>query len=73
VRLLSLDGVAPTVAGMADGTYRYSKKIYLVVRGPPSQRVQDFVAFIRRPEGAAIISRNGALLIDPDSVDKKPN
>lgn len=64
VRLLALDGTHPTVAGVADGTYRYSKKIYFVVRERPSERVSAFLTFVQQPEGAAIIRRNGALLVD---------
>jgi phosphate transport system substrate-binding protein len=67
LQLLALDGAQPTVAGMAEGTYRYSKKIYLVAREQPSARVSDFLAFVRQPEAAAIIRQNGALLLDPRS------
>lgn len=47
LRALAIDGVAPTVAAMEQGTYPYSKPLYLVVgpgTGAAARRFADFAA-----------------------------
>jgi phosphate transport system substrate-binding protein len=56
---LSIDGVAPTVENLANGTYRYAKPLYLVTRGEPSPAVARFVRFMQSAEGRRILADTG--------------
>jgi ABC-type phosphate transport system substrate-binding protein len=44
---------------MIDRSYPYSKTFYMVTRHNPSEAVRRFMDFVRSPEGAAILARNG--------------
>jgi phosphate transport system substrate-binding protein len=59
LRVLALDGVAPSVRTMIDRSYPYSKSFYMVTKSHPSAAVRRFMDFVRSPSGAAILSRNG--------------
>lgn len=58
---LNLDGVAPTVENLANGTYRLSKAFYFVHAGTPSPLVQKLMAFVGSPAGADILRAAGNL------------
>jgi phosphate transport system substrate-binding protein len=60
-RALALNGVAANETTVTTGQYRIVREVYLVVKNVSSPSVQQFTAFIRSPEGAAIIKANGAL------------
>ncbi len=58
----TLDGVAPTLANLAAGTYPYSKTFFAIAwhASPASRR---FLQFLRSPEGSAILRRTGHLVV----------
>lgn len=58
LRALDLDGVAATVKNAAEGRYPHYKRLYLVTRQKTSAAGERFIAFVRSPEGAAILKRN---------------
>lgn len=60
VRIMSFDGVAPTVEAMVSGEYPYSKTLYIVHAESPSPAVADFAAFLRSPAGIAELAKIGA-------------
>jgi phosphate transport system substrate-binding protein len=59
IRVLSLNGVVPSVRAMSDRSYPYAKTFFMVTRKTPLDPVRRFVEFVRSPAGAAILSRNG--------------
>jgi phosphate transport system substrate-binding protein len=59
LRALELDGVAPTVENAASGRYPHYKQLSVVTRAEPSAATTRFLAFVRSPDGAAILVRNG--------------
>jgi phosphate transport system substrate-binding protein len=59
LRILSLDGITPSVRAMADGSYPYSKTFFMVTKSNPSAAVRRFIDFVRSPAGAAILAKNG--------------
>lgn len=61
IKALALNGVAPNEANVSSGKYRIVREIFLIVKGPANPLIQQFIAFIRSPEGAAIIKANGAV------------
>jgi ABC-type multidrug transport system fused ATPase/permease subunit len=60
LRLLSLDGVSPTVAAMRSGAYRLSKTLRVVVRRDPSPAVRKFLEHLASPSASGLLLRLGA-------------
>lgn len=46
VKVLSLDGVTPTLDTIADGRYPLVRKLYFLTRGTPSAAARDFIEFV---------------------------
>lgn len=59
---LAIDGVRPSVASVADGTYPHAKRMYLVTKGTPPHSVAQFLAFLDSPEGRRILTETGHVL-----------
>lgn len=59
LKTLPLDGVEPSAAAIADGRYPLYKTFYLATPARPAPLVDRFAAFVRSPEGRAILERNG--------------
>jgi len=55
LQAVPLDGVAPTFANFESGTYRYTKKLYFIVRAASGPDVTRFVEFVRSPEGLKLL------------------
>jgi phosphate transport system substrate-binding protein len=58
-RVVSLDGVMPSVRTLTDRSYPLSKTFFMVTRKNPPTQVRRFIDFVRSPEGAAILSKYG--------------
>ncbi|HHO52333.1 MAG TPA: phosphate ABC transporter substrate-binding protein [Deltaproteobacteria bacterium] len=56
VKLLSLDGIEPTVGAVASGRYPLSRELNLVTTSEPSGAAADFIAFVRSPEGQRLVA-----------------
>jgi phosphate transport system substrate-binding protein len=63
VNILPLNGVTPSVGGVKDGRYPFSKTLYLVTRSETSPAARQFMAFIRSGKGAEILMEYGNLLV----------
>lgn len=61
LRAVALDGVEPTFANYENGTYRYGKKLYFVVKGASSPDVGRFIDFVRSAEGMKVLREAEAL------------
>lgn len=59
---LAIDGVRPSVASVADGSYPHAKPMYLVTKGVASPSVAQFLAFVGSPEGRRILTETGHVL-----------
>ena len=59
IRVLALNGIAPSVRAIVDGSYPYTKTFCMVTRNNPSAAVRRFLDFVRSPEAAAILTKNG--------------
>ena len=57
LKVLPLDGIAPSEATVLDGTYPLRRKLYLLTKGAPAGPVGDFVAFMTGAEGQAIVKK----------------
>ena len=56
VKILALNGVAPTRANVASGRYPLFRPLYLAVGPNPSPPVKQLIDFILSPEGQAVIA-----------------
>jgi phosphate transport system substrate-binding protein len=61
LKTIALDGIAPTEANVVDGRYRLVREVFLVTSGAASPATKAFVAFVKSPQGAAVIKNNGAI------------
>lgn len=59
IRVLSLNGVEPSVQTLKEGTYRYSKTFRMVTKMDPPAPVRRFIDFVFSPAGSAILEKNG--------------
>lgn len=55
VKLLPLNGVAPTVANFSNGTFPIIRPLNLVTKNPPSALAKDFIDFALSQEGQDIL------------------
>ena len=61
IKALLLNGAAADEASVLSGKYRLTRDAFLVTSKTPSDAVSAFIAFVRSPEGAAVIKANGAI------------
>ena len=62
VKLLKLDGKAPTYENIKNGSYALYRPLYLVIkRGDKRPLVRDFIKYALSPEGRAIIRSQGTV------------
>lgn len=64
VKILTINGVAPTTETIADGTYPVSGNLYAVYRkGETNENVYKAVDFMLSPEGQKIVEKSGYIPI----------
>lgn len=61
LRLVAIDGVAPTLENLEAGRYPYEKTLRFVISGKPSQAAQGFAAFLASPAAASLMRKAGVL------------
>ena len=60
VKILTINGIAPTAETIADGSYPISGNIYAVYRkGETNENVQKAIDFMLSPEGQKIVEQSG--------------
>ncbi|MGQ0710433.1 MAG: substrate-binding domain-containing protein [Rhodoferax sp.] len=64
LKALALNGVAPSPASIADGSYPYYKTFYAVRRQSGTEAAREFVDFVLSRAGAAILRANGHWVVD---------
>jgi phosphate transport system substrate-binding protein len=64
LRILTLNGIAPTLVALQQGAYPLSETFYLIFReGDAGSRL--FVDFVRSPAGQRVLRQHGTLPVDP--------
>ncbi|TAL84576.1 MAG: LysM peptidoglycan-binding domain-containing protein [Rhodanobacter sp.] len=63
LKALAINGIAPTVANIADGSYPLYTPLYLVLnpRSPKAAKIEDFIEFVQSASGRAALRRNAVL------------
>ena len=59
IKLLSIDGIAPTPENIANGTYPYIATAYVITVKERTGNVQKFIDFMLSPQGREIIEKTG--------------
>ncbi|MFQ5494285.1 MAG: PstS family phosphate ABC transporter substrate-binding protein [Phycisphaerae bacterium] len=63
---IPIDGVAPSVANLENGSYTLAKTLSFVTGPEPSEMVNDFIRFVNSAEGAAVLRGTGNLPLPSD-------
>jgi len=58
---LRVNGTAPSLRALADGSYPYYKTFSMVTGPKTSREAQAFIKFINSPEGRSVLTRTGNL------------
>ncbi|MDD1762089.1 MAG: phosphate ABC transporter substrate-binding protein [Methanothrix sp.] len=58
-KVVSLDGVAPTIENIKSGAYPLARKLYFVTLGEPTPGARTFIDYILSPIGQKIAIENG--------------
>ena len=69
IKLLSIDGVAPTIENIRDGSYPLVATAYMVTARPRSANVQKIVDFMLSPEGQKLVEETGYVPVGPTSEE----
>ena len=59
LKLMSINGVAPTDETIADGTYPFATFYYAVVRDEENEKVDKFIELMKSDFGKSVIELSG--------------
>lgn len=63
LKILSFNGLAPSVKNLTQGSYPLVKRFFIVTKLKPSALVQKFIDFVRSPVGRKILEQTGNTVI----------
>lgn len=64
IKLLSIDGIAPTKENIRNGTYPLVSEFYAVVAGGENENVQKLIDWILTDEGQALVAKVGYVPVE---------
>lgn len=59
IKLLTIDGVAPNVSTIADGSYPFTGDFYAITLGEPEGNVRRLIEWVLSPQGQVVVERTG--------------
>lgn len=62
LKILSFNGITPDLKTIADGSYPFTERLYLITKVKPSGIIKQFVDFILDGEGRKILQQTGNLV-----------
>jgi len=62
-KVISLDGILPSIENIKKGDYPLARKLYFVTLGEPSPGTKAFIDYILSPDGQQIATENGFIPI----------
>lgn len=68
LRLLALDGVAPTLEALVSGRYRLSRALAVVTRGEAPAAAQAFLDFLASPPARALLRAHGYVPVPAEAA-----
>ncbi|MDD4666653.1 MAG: PstS family phosphate ABC transporter substrate-binding protein [Candidatus Cloacimonetes bacterium] len=64
VKVLVVDGVMPSVTTVQEGSYPFSRKLYMYTNGKANGNIAGYIGFIQGPQGQKIVEDNGFIRLD---------
>jgi phosphate transport system substrate-binding protein len=64
IKALKVDGIEPTARAIADGSYPYFKRVFLVTSAKTSAEGRRFLAFVQSGPGRDILIQTGHVIVD---------
>lgn len=64
VKALNIDGVAPSVASIKDGSYKIARPFNIATKGELNPTAQDFIDFIMSTDGQKVVEGKGYIPLD---------
>lgn len=64
VKLLSVNGISPSLENVKNGSYKVARGLYLLSSGEPKKLAKTFVNYMRSDEGAKIVVKHGFLAVN---------
>jgi phosphate transport system substrate-binding protein len=61
VKVLTIDGIAPTLENVENGSYPLSRELYMFTRDPVPREASQFLEFMDGEDGRSIIAKSGFL------------
>lgn len=65
IKLLAVNGIAPTVDNIRNGTYPYTVDVYMVTREHPTAETQKLVDWFLSPQGQQLVQDVGYVPLYP--------
>ena len=59
VKFLSVNGVAPTVENIRNGSYPFTEDVFVVTAGTPNPHVHELIDWLLSPQGQELIEKTG--------------
>jgi len=59
IKLLSINGIAPSAASIQDGTYPYSENFYAITTNAKNENVNKFINWILSEQGQYLVRKTG--------------
>ena len=74
VKAVTIDGAAPSVETIKDGSYKVSRPFYIATKGEVNEITQDFISFILSAEGQEVVGSSSIKVDDaaPAYAGTKP-
>ena len=63
IKLLSVDGVPPTLENIENGTYPLTSEFYAVTRSDASENTKKMLSWITSPQGMSLVEKTGYIPI----------
>jgi len=68
VKLVALDGKAPTKENVASGSYPFYRPLFLMTKGKPQGEIKAFLDYILSPQGQKVVSDQGTVNVAEGAV-----
>lgn len=65
IKLLDINGIAPTRENIANNRYPYTREFYAVTVGNESPATQQLIEWIQSPQGRELIDKTGYVALQP--------
>lgn len=69
IKAIKVDGVAPSVEAVKDGSYKISRPFNIATKGEVSKVTEDFINFIMSDDGQKVIEENGYISISEGTFE----